>query len=407
MKILYLLSQRPDSTGSGIYTRALIKRANKAGHRCFLVAACSAGDAQDTSDIPAERIEMVYFDKAPLPFPIPGMSDVMPYRSSRFMDLDESQLDAYEKAFGQVIKTMISEIQPDIIHSNHLWIMSALTREISGSIPMVTSCHGSDLRQFRNCPHLRDRVAEGIRGINRISALSVKQKEDITELFGLEEKRIQIIPNGFDPELFYPAVKAATPPVRILYAGKLASAKGVPLLLESLSHPALADLPFLLELAGSGGTDEEQYCRKLAGSLPERVTFCGALTPSELAIKMREAHLFVLPSYYEGLPLVVIEALASGCRVAATDLPGTRELVKDISEDWGCLVELPRLETADKPYERDLPMIRERLALAVAGQVRDRIMAGHPQPDCFGGLSRTHSWDYVFGLLENLYRSLL
>ena len=405
MKILYLLSQRPDSTGSGIYTRALIKSACESGHRCFLLAACSGNDPSDTSEIPAERIDIIHFDKEPLAFPIPGMSDVMPYPSSRFADLDDVMLEAYEHSFDRGIRSIIDEVQPDIIHSNHLWLMSALAGKLAGDIPVIVSCHGSDLRQFRNCPHLRSRVVPGIEKAAVITALSSSQKEDIIGLYGIDSGKIEVIPNGFDPDIFYPAPKSAEPPVRLLYAGKLARAKGVPLLLETLSHPKLADLPFSLELAGSGRADEEAFCRESAAG-NSKCSFIGALSPAALAERMRRAHIFVLPSYYEGLPLVLIEALASGCRLVTTSLPGTETLLADINEDWGSMVDLPRLETADKPYDKDLPMIRERLAQALAEQIRNRVLAQKPQPDCYSALKNSHSWKHVFSLLERIYRLL-
>lgn len=405
MNILYLLSQRPDSTGSGIYTRAIIDRAVKAGHRCNLICAGSAQDPPDISAIPAEYIGRVLFDREPLVFPIPGMSDVMPYQSSRFMDLDGDQLDAYGQVFESALDKAVSKTRPDIIHSNHLWIISALARKKFPDIPMVVSCHGTALRQFQNCPHIRARVLPALSGIDGVFALSESMKQEIMATYGVPENSIHVVANGFDPDVFYPAPKSETPPVNVLYAGKLAEAKGVPILLECLSHDALRGLPFHVYLAGSG-TGEER-CRELAKPVSDKVTFLGALSPSDLGDVMRKAHLFVLPSYYEGLPLVVIEALASGCRVVATDLPGTRSLLSELNGDWGQLVTLPDLETVDSPFAQDLPLIRDRLAKALSVQIRDRIMAKAPQPDVFESLVQSRSWKRVFREVHNVYQSLI
>lgn len=405
MNILYLLSQRPDSTGSGIYTRALISQAVRAGHTCALVCAGSSLEKPDVSAISASFIDTVLFDQSPLAFPIPGMSDVMPYPSSRFMDLDHGQLDVYEQVFSRTLEQAVSQIQPDLIHSNHLWILSALARKAFPRIPMVTSCHGTDLRQFRNCPHIKPRLLPALTGLSAVFALNESQKGEIADLYGIPLANIHVQANGFDPHVFYPAPKPEAPQVNILYAGKLAGPKGVFQLIECLGHESLAELPFHLYLAGSGS--DEATCRALARPVSDRVTFLGALSPGDLGDMMRKAHLFVLPSYYEGLPLVVIEALASGCRVVATDLPGTRSLLSGIEEDWGQLVTLPDLESVDRPFDKDLPMIRDCLARALARQIRERIMARSPQPDVFDRLVQSHSWQNVFRNVHQVYQRLV
>ncbi|MBU1168307.1 MAG: glycosyltransferase family 4 protein [Proteobacteria bacterium] len=406
MNILFLLSQRPDSTGSGIYTRAMIHQASKKGHRCSLVAACAYKSPPDLSEIQADDTRLVPFEVEPLNFPIPGMSDVMPYPSSRFMDLSAHQLNAYELTLGQAITDAVRATRPHIIHSNHLWIMSALTRRLFPEIPLVVSCHGTGLRQFRNCTHLRKRVLPGIRGIDGFLALSQSQKHEIIEMFGVDENRVHLIQNGFDPEIFYPAPKPACPPFSLLYAGKLSQSKGVPLLLECMNHPRLRHLPIHLYLAGSGAGLEKKTCTDLALGLWEKVTLCGSLSPHELADRMRKSHLFVLPSFYEGLPLVLIEALASGCSIVSTDLPGTRELVSGIEGDWGSLIDLPPLESIDRPFEQDLPLIRDRLALAIEFQIRERMEKKAPPPDFFADLKKRLGWEIVFRQVESIYQSL-
>ena len=64
---------------------------------------------------------------------------------------------------------------------------------------------------------------------------------------------------------------------------------------------------------------------------------------------LRRCHLFILPSFYEGLPLVLLEALASGCRIITTDLSGCRELLDAADPDLVEFVELPVLQEIDRP----------------------------------------------------------
>lgn len=83
-------------------------------------------------------------------------------------------------------------------------------------------------------------------------------------------------------------------------------------------------------LAGGYGNQlEYETIKKLADQSPYPVKFLGRLDQPQLAERMNQADVFVLPSFYEGLPLVVIEALACGLQVVCTDLPGVRPWLEE------------------------------------------------------------------------------
>ena len=168
LKILHLISQRPDSTGSGIYVQAMIREASAYGYDNYLVAGVSSDFCDGPDCIEQDKSMFVNFHNADVSYHIPGMSDVMPYESTRFCDLSEEDLCEYEKAFSEILQNAVHKFKPDIIHSHHLWIVSAMAHELFPHIPMVTTCHGSDLRQFQNCPHLQEKVFVGTGGLEFI-----------------------------------------------------------------------------------------------------------------------------------------------------------------------------------------------------------------------------------------------
>ncbi len=135
--------------------------------------------------------------------------------------------------------------------------------------------------------------------------------------------------------------------MEILYAGKLSVAKGVPWLLKSLEK--IKKLSFKLHIAGNGSGEEKNLCLSLVQNLGSKVEYHGPLSHDRLADLMRKCHLFVLPSFYEGVPLVLIEALACGCRILATSLPGVKQILGTHSGDQFGLIDLPELETIDQP----------------------------------------------------------
>ena len=405
LRILHLLSQRPDSTGSGIYIQAMIREAKTYGHDNYLIAGVGSEWCDDVSCIEKEKSLFVYFRDGDVSCNIPGMSDVMPYESSRFCDLSFEDLEEYENAFAGILGKAIEEFKPDIIHSHHLWIVSSLARQICPDIPMVTTCHGSDLRQFQNCPHLQERVLKGCRGINIAMALSEAQKSEIIRLYGLEPEQIMVVGAGYNDGLFYLDSKPEQGPVQLIYAGKLSSAKGVPWFLRALQ--SINSQAWQLNLVGSGSGEEKDYCLQLAKELGERVKVHGALSQEDLASIMRKSHVLVLPSFYEGLPLVILEGLASGCRVVATDLPGIKELIGGTQTDFINLVKTPRLRNIDQPYREDEYPFEKDLKEAILQQINAALK--YEQVDLSPVQDRidSYTWTGVFKKVQEVYMKCL
>ena len=81
---------------------------------------------------------------------------------------------------------------------------------------------------------------------------------------------------------------------------------------------------------------------------------------------MNQCDVFVLPSFYEGLPLVLIEAMACGMRTVCTDLPGIRPwLARALPDSGAIFVAPPELRNADEPVPEELPAFEVRLAAAM------------------------------------------
>ena len=405
LKILHILSQRPDSTGSGIYLQAMLREAAACGHDNFLVAGIQSDWPAELDCIDEDQCRFLRFGNADVSCRIVGMSDVMPYDSTRFCDLSDSQLDEYESAFSREVENAVIGFKPDIIHSHHLWIVSSLVRRLYPHVPMVTTCHGTDLRQFQNCPHLRERVLSGCRRLDAAMALSAAQKDDIVQLYGLPPGKVFVAGAGYNEKLFRPGLKPAPGPVILVYAGKLADAKGLPWLLRALGR---IDSPeWRLHLVGGGSGEEKERCLALAAKLGERVKVHGAVSQLRLADIMRQSHIFVLPSFFEGLPLVLLESLASGCRIIANDLPGVAAIFGDVQAEFIRLVRTPRLRNLEKPYEEDEKAFEEDWVDALQAQID----AAHrrPQIDLAPIRDRmtSFSWKGIFEKVQAVYSQVV
>lgn len=345
------------------------------------------------------------FDGKDLAFPIPGMSDVMPYHSTVFSSLCEADMTLYQRTFTKIIQQAVDRFQPDILHTHHLWVVSALARSLAPKIPMVTTCHGTCLRQHYLCPDVGRHITKDLQKIDRIIALSCDQKKKIVHTIGADPSRINVISGGYNQACFFYEPKTFHGVVELLYAGKLSSAKGVPWLLKSLEQ--ITDLPFRLHMAGSSSGGEKERCLALARALGEKVVYHGSLSHEKLGELMRKSHIFVLPSFFEGLPLVLMEALACGCRIVSTALPGAKEILGTDYNTMIKLVDLPALKTIDTPYEKDKAILETLLAKILKQTIEEVIKKVEPDMAYVLSATRQFTWEKIYQKIEKVYAGLV
>ena len=394
MRILSVTAQRPDSTGSGVYLTELVRAFAGNGHEQAVIAGVGAEDVPVLPEgVPCYA---VHYGTEALPYPILGMSDQMPYPSTRYRDMNAEMTAQFRQAFGEQIRNAVAEFRPDVIFCHHLYYLTALVRELCPQSRIYAVSHGTDLRQLHKNPWEREYVLREIPLLDGIFALHEAQKQEIAQLFSIPAERICVIGTGYNRRVFYPHQKrpddGEDSSARLLYAGKICEKKGVLSLLRAVAKLEPPE-HWKLALAGSVG-DPEEYARirETAGTVPSAPVFLGMLSQQKLAETMNRSDIFVLPSFFEGLPLVLVEAMACGMRVVCTDLPGIREwLDTEIPGHGVAFVTPPVMQNQDEPDPRSLPAFETALAEAIE-QVR-----GADRPD--HALVERISWD---GLAERI-----
>jgi glycosyltransferase involved in cell wall biosynthesis len=148
--------------------------------------------------------------------------------------------------------------------------------------------------------------------------------------------------------------------------------------------------------------EEKGDCLMLAKELGEKVRVCGALPQRKMAKIMRYSHILVLPFFYEGLPLVILESLASGCRIAATDLPGTKEILGNSDTDIITLVRTPRLRFIDQPYREDEYSFEQNLKKAVHQQINAASKCAQIDLSTIQDKLDSYTWTGIFKIDKEL-----
>jgi glycosyltransferase involved in cell wall biosynthesis len=145
-----------------------------------------------------------------------------------------------------------------------------------------------------------------------------------------EWPKFYVTPLGIDIDLYRPAVFREHPqPFEVICVGRLCTGKGYELLIESIADLAAQGRDVRLRLVGDG--PERKSLQVLAQELSaeDRIVFEGSRNQNEVRSLYAQADAFALASFAEGVPVVLIEAMAMGLPCVATRITGIPELIRD------------------------------------------------------------------------------
>lgn len=158
-------------------------------------------------------------------------------------------------------------------------------------------------------------------------ALGGKLTTILNDVVTTPSKEVIVLPNAVNlPEGAEPKTDFATP-IRCLFVGRFAENKGIDVLMDAIEMLQATEHKdrFHFTLAGKGPLYNE-YIEKYK---LEKVDFLGFVPDEQLEELYQQHHVFVLPTRFEGMPTVVLEAMSYGMPIVVTDVGATRELVDD------------------------------------------------------------------------------
>jgi colanic acid/amylovoran biosynthesis glycosyltransferase len=211
----------------------------------------------------------------------------------------------------------------------HTHFSSTVALFVQGVFEVGTSAtiHGS--AEFREATafHLREKV-ERFDFVRSISNYGRSQMMLVSDPRVWD--RIEPVPLGIDPSLYAPRPFVESPaPFRLICVGLLAAVKGYPVLLESIATLVSEGRDVSLRLVGDGPDRKALEQLVAERDLQARVSFAGWLTQEEVRAEYQSADLFALASFAEGVPVVLIEAMAMEIPCVATRITGIPELIED------------------------------------------------------------------------------
>lgn len=285
------------------------------------------------------------------------------------------------------LRRLVRRHRPDVLHLHWLLPQGLVARLAAPKVPQVLTTLGGDVYA------LQGRLASRLKAwVVRRAAFTTVQNADMRAklvALGGDPERVLVQPLGADVATVRAVRDVAREPGRILFAGRLAEKKGVGHLIEAVRRLG-DDLDWRLDIVGDG--PPRARLEAAAADLGDRVTFHGALGRSELVRHLARCTVFALPSVpaasgdQEGLPLVLLEAMAAGCAIVASRLPGIDEVVEH--ERSGLLV---------PPGDPD----------ALAAALRDLLTADQSRRDTLGAAASATADDYSLEAVEKRFVGLL
>ena len=240
----------------------------------------------------------------------------------------------YLTALAGAARRLLREGRFDLVHAHWIVPNGIAALALGDSVPLAIGLHGSDVFMAEK-PLVRPLARRSLARARLLTGCSPELVDRICAL-GFPAGRSRVIPYGVDVDTFSPGRDAGRSWRRelgipsasrvVLTVGRMVSKKGYDVLVEALPRILEGDDETHVVFAGEG--DRRQEWRRQTADWAERVHFPGAVLRDRLPDLYRAADLFVLPAVHDrqgnvdGLPNVILEAMASGLPVVASAISG-------------------------------------------------------------------------------------
>ncbi|NER19677.1 MAG: glycosyltransferase family 4 protein [Symploca sp. SIO1C2] len=283
------------------------------------------------------------------------------------------------KAFLRALTTFLGKLvrgEVDIVHIHLAERGSALRKAILALVamafnkPFIMHAHGCEFHSFHSqLPVVQKKLLNWVLQQSAyLVALSESWRDYYVNNCGLTAKQVIVFPNPAEIPEYVPDRTNSQQKIKIAFLGRICKRKGVFDLLEAFAQlsPEHQEKSKLI-LAGIGELEEAKALTERL-EIKQHVTFPGWVNPDERNELLSDADVFLLPSYNEGLPMAVLEAMSWGLPVVTTPVGGIPELITN--KETGLLVDpgnIPQLAEALESLITNEPL---RLELGKAARKR-------------------------------------
>jgi glycosyltransferase involved in cell wall biosynthesis len=302
---------------------------------------------------------------------------------------------AWRMRLRPMLRRLREEWRFDLIDGHYIYPDGVALVPIAAElgVPIVLSARGTDVHLIGNMEGPRQRIRDACARASAVVAVSHALARHLAEI-GVPKEAISVVQNGADVDAFAPRRDRAPEklgPGRVLLGiGRLVPQKGFHLAIQAMARllPKYPDLQ--LFLAGDGAERARLEALVASLGLGARVRFLGEVVHGEIPRLLWGSDRLVLPSFREGHPNAIVEAVAAGVPVVATAIGGIPEIV---DPEIGEIAERPDLESFERALDRSLSRsfdpaafvrrredLRWERSLDLLHRVFERAVAAGPPP---------------------------
>jgi len=308
----------------------------------------------------------------------------------------------YIHIHGIFVNKILKSLEPkiDIVH-----VHTPLPPVIKTSLPIITTIHTPMLTdnrytKVRSIYSLLSKISarfvsyplelKHIQASDIVTTVSKSIARELKE-YCLNPDEVTVVDNGVNEEFFYPRQKkSGNGDKYVVFVGRIDREKGLFDLVECGRYicSERSDVFFIVAGKGRDLNKLKRKTRKIG--LQDRFIFLGQVGKDQLFRLYQNATIFVFPSYHEGLPGVVLEAMSCGLPVVTTDVRGNRDLIS--AGENGILV-----PTRDP----------EKLAEAISVLLKDKKLRAALSKNARKTIEEKYTWNVVSSKFLRCYESLI
>jgi glycosyltransferase involved in cell wall biosynthesis len=302
---------------------------------------------------------------------------------------------------GFFVNSLINSLGPDL---SLVHLHSPLTPTINTSLPIVTTVHtamkidsryheivdpyslAEKVQSMYFSPFIESRI---LRLSDEITAVSPSVAVELTE-YGVDSSKVRVMWNGVDEKIFCPRANNEKLDKYVLYTGVLRARKGLFDLIKCAIIVNKINPTIKFVICGTGPLLQKLREEVRRVGLDQKIIFLGRVNRKRLVQLYQNATVHVVPSIYEGLPTVLLEAMSCGLPIVATNIGGNRDLI--YSKVNGLLVP----PSAPQEMAQMITMLwsDESLRNRLGSNARETIL-------------KKYTWDIIVDNFIDLYQSII
>ncbi len=295
----------------------------------------------------------------------------------RYPTIPKFGMGVQSRLLSMATKSVVEQVRATrggtVIDAHYFYPDGVAAAEIGCALgmPVTITARGSDVNTIAEFPGPRSLILAAARQCAAVIAVSDALRARLVAI-GVPADRITVLRNGVDLDFYSPGLHAeerrdlGVEEHAILSVGRLVSSKGHALVVDALRRLPSSNL----YIAGEGPENDSLRQQAFESGVLDRIRFLGSISPDKLVRYYRAVDVLVLASEAEGMPNVVLEAMACGTPVIASNVGGIPEVLHPT---------LGRL-------------LAERSADAIANAVEE-LLTSPPDRDAVRAWAEQFSWD--------------